>query len=57
MKVRAIKTGYFGKLRNEGDEFEVPEGTKGSWLEEVKQADKPEKAKKSDKSDKSDPLV
>ena len=37
MKVTAIKQGYFGKLRAVGDEFEVPEGTKGSWFQPVKQ--------------------
>lgn len=37
MKVIAIKQGYFGKLRNPGDEFEVPEGAKASWFEPVKQ--------------------
>ena len=35
MKVIATKLGYFGKLREPGDEFEVPEGTKGSWFKPV----------------------
>ena len=37
MKVIATKLGYFGKLREPGDEFEVPDGTKGSWFQPVKQ--------------------
>ena len=37
MKVIAIKLGYFGKLREPGDEFEVPDGTKGSWFQPVEQ--------------------
>ena len=41
MKVIATKQGYFGKLRDVGDEFEVPEGTKGSWFKPVP-ADEPE---------------
>ena len=32
MKVKAISPGYLGKLRETGDEFEVPEGVKGSWF-------------------------
>ena len=41
MKVIATKAGYFGKLRAPGDEFEVPEGAKGSWFKPVP-ADEPE---------------
>ncbi|WP_164926506.1 hypothetical protein [Bordetella parapertussis] len=37
MKVIATKLGYFGKLREPGDEFEVPDGTKGSWFQPVEQ--------------------
>lgn len=37
MKVIATKLGYFGKLREPGDEFEVPDGTKGSWIQPVEQ--------------------
>ena len=37
MKVIATKLGYFGKLRQPGDEFEVPDGTKGSWFQPVEQ--------------------
>ena len=37
MKVIATKPGYFGKLREPGDEFEVPEGSKASWFQPVEQ--------------------
>lgn len=37
MKVIALKQGYFGKLRQPDDVFEVPDGTKGSWFQPVKQ--------------------
>lgn len=45
MKVVAIKPGFFGKLRQVGDEFEVPKGEKATWFAEVK-AEKPTKAEK-----------
>ncbi|WP_039052161.1 hypothetical protein [Bordetella avium] len=32
MKVTALKPGYFGKLREPGDEFDVPDGAKASWF-------------------------
>ena len=33
MKVIATKTGFDGKrVRNAGDEFEMPDGSKGSWF-------------------------
>ena len=36
MKVIAIKSGFFGKLRAPGEEFEVPEDTKKStWFAPV----------------------
>lgn len=35
MLVIATAKGFFGQYRNEGDEFEVPEGTKGSWFKPV----------------------
>ena len=41
MRVIATKPGFFDYLRQEGDEFEVPEGTKGSWFKPVS-ADEPE---------------
>lgn len=42
MKVIALKQGYFGKLREPGHEFEVPDGTTASWFEPVKQQQKAE---------------
>ncbi len=33
MKVIAIKKGYFGKLREPGDVFDVPDKSKASWFE------------------------
>lgn len=35
MLVRATQRGQYGHVREIGDEFEVPEGTKGSWFEPV----------------------
>jgi hypothetical protein len=35
MKVIATRLGYFGKLREAGDVFEVPDGTKASWFQPV----------------------
>lgn len=50
MKVIATKLGYLGKLRQPGDEFEVPEGSKSSWFEPVKQEHaKGKKAQANDK--------
>lgn len=38
MKVKATQVGFFGGVRRRpGDEFEVPQGTKGSWFAEVPQ--------------------
>lgn len=50
MKVIATKPGYLGKLRLPGDEFDVPEGTKGSWFKPVEQKaeDKKSKSKPAD---------
>lgn len=33
----ATKPGYFGKLREPDDEFEVPEGAKASWFRAIEQ--------------------
>lgn len=50
MKVIATKPGYFGKLREPGDIFEVPDGETASWFHAVKPADKkPKEPKPSDK--------
>lgn len=35
MKVVATKTGYHGKIRQPGDEFDVPDKSKASWFEPV----------------------
>lgn len=35
MLVKATAKGFFGSLRLDGDEFEVPVGTKGSWFAPV----------------------
>ena len=32
MQVIATKAGYFGKLRQAGDTFDVPDGSKASWF-------------------------
>ena len=32
----ATKTGYFGKLREPGETFEVPDKSKASWFSPVK---------------------
>ena len=37
MKVVATAMGFDGQLRQIGDEFEVPDGTKGSWFQPVEQ--------------------
>jgi hypothetical protein len=39
MKVIAKQLGYFGKLREPGDEFEVPEGSKASWFVPVEKVE------------------
>ena len=46
MKVKALKPGFFGgSLREEGQEFEVPSGTKASWFVAVEDYKAPAKAK------------
>ena len=42
MRVIATKVGFFDYLRRAGEEFEVPDGTKGSWFKPVEVAE-PEK--------------
>lgn len=32
MKVIALKRGFFGRLIEPGEEFEVPHGARGSWF-------------------------
>lgn len=51
MKVTATKPGYFGKLREAGETFEVPDGTgKASWFEPVVEPKADTKAKTKDKA-------
>lgn len=50
MKVIALKQGYFGRLREPGHEFEVPDGTTASWFEPVKQQQQKPEAKGGSKS-------
>lgn len=47
MKVKATAKGYFGGvIRNEGDEFEMPDDTKvGSWFYPVEEQGEPEPKK------------
>lgn len=56
MRVVASKVGYFNDtLHQPGAEFEVPEGTKGSWFEPVEQERKPrQRAEKHGDKDGSD---
>ena len=35
MRVIATQRGFFGQLIEPGQEFEVPDGTKGSWFKPV----------------------
>lgn len=39
MEVIATKVGYYGKLREPGDTFEVPEGATASWFEPTQKPD------------------
>lgn len=46
MKVKALQAGFFGGARiREGQEFEVPSGTKGSWFVAVEEFKAPAAAK------------
>lgn len=46
MKVKAIDVGFFnGSLVEAGQEFEVPEGTKGKWFVPAGEYKAPAKAK------------
>jgi hypothetical protein len=51
MRVVANSLGYFGSLRNAGDEFEVPDGTKGSWFAPVESEVKAKSAKSKGKGE------
>ena len=39
MRVVASSIGYFGSVRVAGDEFDVPQGTTGSWFAPVTTAE------------------
>lgn len=56
MKVIATKMGYFGRLREPGDEFDVPNDAKASWFEPVEVQSETGKGKKP-ASKQSDDLV
>lgn len=51
MEVIATKPGFFGKLRQEGDKFEVPNGAKASWFKPVTAAEAKTPAKKGENAD------
>ena len=49
MRVVALKVGFFGVLRQVGDEFEAPDGAKASWFApaaSIAVADKPTRTAK-----------
>jgi len=53
MKVIALQAGFYGNSRVRiGQEFEVPEGTKGRWFEPVEHNKAPKGAKAEDKAPK-----
>lgn len=39
MEVRAKQPGFHGCYRNEGDKFDVPEGSKSTWFEPTEAKD------------------
>lgn len=45
MKVVAIKRGFYGQIREEGDAFEVEDGLTASWFESVNQENQQEQTK------------
>ena len=56
MKVKALKPGFFNGSRvREGQTFEVPDGTKGSWFAPVAPEVKAKSAKSKAKSESSEP--
>ena len=59
MKVIALKPGYFGRLRETGDEFEVPQGAKASWFAPAEQpaGKKPQAERTAGKNPPADGLV
>lgn len=57
MRVIAKQLGFFGKLHQPGDEFEVPDGTKGDWFEAVEKPVETGKAKAKPADKPADDLV
>lgn len=57
MKVIAKQQGFFGKLRDPGDEFEVPDGTKCEWFDAVEKPAEGGKAKAKPADKPADDLV
>lgn len=55
MRVVAHSIGYFGAIRNAGDEFEVPDGAKGSWFAPVAPEVKAKSAKSKGKGETPEP--
>lgn len=51
MQVIATKSGYFGKLRQVGDKFEVPDGSKASWFAPVEKVKAEKSAKTKEAAD------
>lgn len=51
MRVKATKLGFYGGRRQPGDEFDVPEGLKGSWFEPVVVAEPAPQPEESEQSD------
>lgn len=54
MKVRAIARGYYGRLREPGDVFDVKDGETGSWFAPVEVSEKGPKPSKGGKAEKTD---
>lgn len=55
MKVVATEKGYFGgQVREKDEQFDVPEGTKGSWFKAVDAAPAGKSGKSKGKSDPND---
>ena len=45
MKAVAIKRGFYGQIREEGDTFEVEDGLTASWFSHLDQEDQQEQTK------------
>lgn len=54
MKVIATKPGFFGRLINEGETFDVPNGAKASWFEPAKKVQKAAEALESPEANAAD---